>query len=114
MTSHISVWGNDSNGLMAGPVIWMGTATVSGGTWSVNYSAAGFIEAPVVIATPILSASNVYDRAFASLSSTPTTTGAAGYAVRGANLALLGPTTRTVPDGTVIHIIAIGETSDEV
>lgn len=114
MSTHIGVWGSDLNGLMAGPVIWMGTATVSGGTWSVNYSAAGFIEAPVVMATPILNAANVYDRAFASLSGTPTLTGASGYAVRGANLALLGATTRTVPDGTVIHVIAIGETSDEV
>lgn len=110
MAEHISVWGTDSNGIMEGPMIWVGKTTTSGGAWSVDYSAAGFLETPVVTATVQLTASNIYDRGFASLSSAPTTSGAAGYAVRGANLLVLGPTTRTVPDGTVVHIIAIGET----
>lgn len=92
------------------PIIWIGTATTSGGTWSVDYSAAGFVSTPVVQATAVLSSANVYDRAWATLSTAPTSTGCAGYGLRGANLLALGSTTRTVPDGTVIHIVAIGET----
>jgi len=110
MSDHIAVWGYDLNGIMDGPMIWVGKATVSGGTWSVDYTAAGFTEAPIVHATCLLNSANVYDRGFASLSGAPTTTSASGYAVRGANLLVLGPTVRTVPDGTVIHVIAIGET----
>lgn len=110
MAEHISVWGTDTNGIMEGPMIWVGTTTTSSGAWSVNYSAAGFTEAPVIQATLILNSSNVYDRGWASLSANPTTTGASGYGVRGQNLLVLGPTTRTVPDGTVVHVVAIGET----
>lgn len=102
------VW-QGANQLLS-PLIWIGTTTVTGGAWSIDYSAAGFTAAPIVEAIAILSSANVYDRAFTSLSGTPTTTSASGYAVRGANLLVLGPTVRTVPDGTVIHIIAIGET----
>lgn len=111
MSEHIAVWTTDANGLMTAPMIWVGTATTSGGTWSVDYSAAGFVETPFVTATAQLTASNVYDRAWASLSSAPTTTGCAGYGLRGANLLALGSTTRTVADGTTIHVIAVGETS---
>lgn len=111
MSDHVAVWGYNASGIMNGPVIWSGTTTTSGGAWSVDYTAAGFITAPVVVPTVVLSSANVYDRGFASLSGTPSTTGASGYGVRGANLALLGPTTRTVPDGTVVHVIAVGETS---
>ena len=109
MSDHIAVWGYDSNGIMDRPLIWKGTATTSGGAWTVDYSVAGFTEAPAVHATLILSSGNVYDRGWASLSGTPTTTGASGYGVRGTNLLVLGPTVRTVPDGTVVMITAIGE-----
>ena len=102
------VWSGSAQ-LMA-PLIWIGTTTTTGGAWSVDYSQAGFTSAPVVTATALLNASNVYDRANASLSATPTTTAASGYGTRWANLSLLGSTARTVPDGTVIHIVAIGET----
>lgn len=110
MADHITVWGFDTNGIMDGPIIWVGTTTTSGGAWAVDYTAVGFTELPVVMATLLLADTDVYDRGFASLSSAPTLTGATGYGVRGANLALLGATTRTVPDGTVVHVIAIGET----
>lgn len=113
MTTHIHPYSYDANGLMAGPSIWTGLTTTTGGAWSVDYSVCGFLEAPVVMATLLLADTDVYDRGFASLSAAPTTTGATGYGLRGANLSLLGSTTRTVPDGTVVHIIAIGETSDE-
>lgn len=102
------VW--QGNAQLMAPIIWVGTATTSGGAWSVDYTQAGFVSAPVVQATAVLSASNVYDRAWATLSSAPTTTAASGYGIRGNNLLALGATTRTVPDGTVIHIVAIGET----
>lgn len=110
MAEHPSPFVWSVAGQMLAPVIWVGTATCTSGAWSIDYTAAGFVSAPYVSATPILGSSNVYDRAFASLSGTPSVTGASGYAVRGANLLVLGPTVRTVPDGTVIHVIAIGET----
>jgi hypothetical protein len=102
------VW--QGNAQLMAPIIWVGTATTSGGTWSVDYSQAGFVSAPIVQATAVLSSANVYDRAWATLSSSPTATAASGYGLRGANLAVLGATTRTVSDGTVIHVVAIGET----
>lgn len=87
--------------------IWVGSTTTTSGAWSVDYTAAGFTAAPEVIPTVQLSAANVYDRGWASLSSAPTQTSAAGYGLRGDNLAILGPTVRTVPDGTVVRVIAI-------
>jgi hypothetical protein len=113
MSDHIAVWGNDVNGLMAGPVLWTGKTTTTGGGWSVDYTGAEFIEPPIVVATLLLNDADVYDRGFASLSAAPTTTSASGYGVRGANLALLGATTRTVPDGTVVHVMALGETFND-
>lgn len=110
MTDHIGAWGYDINGLMDGPMIFIGTTTTTGGAWSIDYSSVGYTEAPMVSATLILNDSDVYDRGFASLSGTPTTSGASGYGLRGANLAVAGATLRTVPDGTVVHIIAVGET----
>lgn len=98
----------NSSGLVNLPKIWVGTTTCTGGAWTIDYSSAGFINPPVVQATALLNAANVYDRTEASLSGTPTTTSASGYGVRWANLALLGSTARTVPDGTVIHVTVIG------
>lgn len=92
------------------PLLWMGTATTTNGLWSINYSSAGFSSAPFVQAIAIISSSNVYDKAFAGLDTAPGINSASGYAVRGANLTLLGSTVRNVPDGTVIQVIAIGET----
>lgn len=110
MAEHPSPFVWNTSGQMLGPIIWVGTTTTSGGAWSMDYTAAGFISAPYVMVTAQLSSANVYDRAFASIGSAPTATGCSGYAVRGANLLVLGPTVRTVPDGTVVHVIAIGET----
>lgn len=86
---------------------WVGSTTTTGGEWTIDYTAAGFTAPPEVIPTAQLSDADVYDRGWASLSSAPTETSASGYGLRGANLALLGPTTRTVPDGTVVRVIAI-------
>lgn len=110
MSDHVAVWGWDANGIMDGPMVWTGRTTTTGGAWSVDYSGAGFLEAPIVNVTLVLNSANVYDRGWASLSGTPTTSGASGYGVRGANLLVLGSTVRTVPDGTVVMVTAIGET----
>lgn len=107
---HPSAFVWSGNAQLRSPLIWIGTTTTNGGAWTVDYSQAGFISAPVVQATIQLSDADVYDRGAASLSTAPTTTSASGYGVRWANLALLGSTARTVPDGTMIHIVAIGET----
>lgn len=98
----------NSGGLVNLPKIWVGTTTTSGGAWTIDYSIAGFSSVMNVQAIPVLDASNVYDRASASLSGTPSTTSASGYGTRWANLAILGSTARTVPDGTVIHVTVIG------
>ncbi len=98
----------NSGGLVTSPKIWIGTTTTTGGAWTIDYSSAGFTSAPVVTATSQLSDADVYDRSAASLSTAPTTTSATGYGTRWANLALLGSTARTVPDGTAIQITAIG------
>lgn len=95
---------------LSAPIIWIGTTTTTAGVWSVDYAAAGFVSTPIVEAIPVLNSADSFDRAFASLSNPPSLTGAGGYAIRGANLLVLGPTVRTVPDGTVIHVMAIGET----
>lgn len=102
------VW--SGNAQLRAPLIWIGTTTTNGGAWAVDYSQAGFVSPPVVTATLQLSDTDVYDRGAASISTAPTTTAASGYGTRWANLALLGSTARTVPDGTTIHIVAIGET----
>jgi hypothetical protein len=105
------VWRNSAQ--LRSPIIWIITTTTTSGNWSVDYTEAGFINAPVVTATLQLQDADVYDRGFASTSSAPTSTAAAGYAIRGSNLVALGSTTRTVPDGTIVHVMAIGETFDK-
>lgn len=102
------VWSGSAQ--LRSPLIWIGTATTTSGAWSVDYTQAGFVSAPNVQATIQLSDSDVYDRAWATLSSAPTATTCAGYGLRGQNLLALGSTTRTVPDGTIVHVVAIGET----
>lgn len=113
MSDHIATWSHDANGLMAGPLLWTGTTTTTGGAWSVDFTGAEFLQPPVVVATLLLNDADVYDRGFASLSAAPTTTTAQGYGVRGANLLAVGATLRTVPDGTVVHVLALGETFED-
>jgi len=113
MAEHPSPFVWNSTGQMLAPIIWVGTTTTSSGAWSIDYTAAGFVSAPYVECSAVLSSGNVFDRAFASLSTDPTTTGVSGVAVRGANLLVLGPTVRTVPDVTKIQVIAIGDTFTE-
>lgn len=88
--------------------IWMGVTTTTAGEWTIDYSSAGFTKAPMVFPMIQLSDADVYDRGMASLSTAPTPTSAAGYGLRGANLLALGSTIRTVPDGTTVHVIALG------
>jgi predicted DNA-binding transcriptional regulator AlpA len=110
MAEHLSPFVWNTAGQMLAPIIWVGTTTTTGGVWSIDYTSAGFISAPYVVATTQLSSANVYDRSAASLSTAPSTTTAAGYGVRWANLLVLGATARNVPDGTAVQVIAIGET----
>ncbi len=105
-SSAITMMGQ--GGMMQSGKIWMGSATTTGGAWSIDYTAARFAQAPKVFPIVELSDTDVFDRGLASLSSAPTATGASGYAIRGANLLVLGATVRTVPDGTSIHVVAIG------
>lgn len=98
----------NASGGMDATKIWIGSTTTNSGTWTVDYSSAGFANAPCVTPIAELSAANVYDRAFASLSGAPSTTNASGYAVRGVNMLVLGASVRTVPDGTKVHIMAMG------
>lgn len=98
----------NSGGLVTSPKIWIGSTTTTGGDWSINFVSAGFTGVPNVTATAQLSTATVQDRAWATLSTTPTTTTAAGYGLRGINLSGNGATVRTVPDGTVVYITAIG------
>lgn len=98
----------DWSQIVGKPKIFSTTVTTTNGLWTADLTPAGFTSPPVVIPTAILSATNVYDRASTSLSEVPTTTSASGYAIRGQNLLVLGPTVRTVPDGTQIQVFAIG------
>lgn len=98
----------NSGGLVTSPKIWVGSTTTTGGAWSINFASAGFTGVPNVTATAELSTATVQDRAWATLSTTPTATTAAGYGLRGINLSGNGATVRTVPDGTVVYITAIG------
>lgn len=97
-----------SGGLANISKVWVGTTTTTGGEWSVDYTAAGFADVHIVLPTAQLEETNVFDRGFASLSSEPTLTSASGYGLRGANLLALGSTLRAVPDGTTIHVVALG------
>jgi len=108
MTTRPFMMFMNSSGWIDAPKVWIGSTTTTSGAWSIDYTSAGFDNVPKILPIPELSAANVYDRAFCSLSTAPTSTAAAGYAMRGANLLVLGPTIRTIPDGTTIHIIAIG------
>lgn len=100
----------NASGLVANAKIWSGTVTTNAsGAWSVDYSAAGFSSAPVVQATVVGAGANAAQTRNASLSATPTTTGAAGIATTPATISLLGVLTVTLaPAGAVVHVTAVG------
>ncbi len=100
----------DSGGVVPNAKIWSGTATTdSNGAFSVNYSIAGFTQAPIVQATVIGPNATVSGARNASLSAPPTTTTAQGIvtAASGAVLGLLP--IQLVGAGVVVHVTATGK-----
>lgn len=97
-----------SGGAVASPKIWVGTATSDvNGLLTINYSSAAFTAVPVIQLTAALTSANLEDRAWATLATGATTTGATGYTLRGTTLVGNGSTIRFAPN-TVVHITAIG------
>lgn len=101
----------DASGLVANAKIWSGTATTNAsGAWSVDYSAAGFNEAPRVQATVVGPNATAGGSRNASMSANPTTTGAQGIVTSPATISILGLlTVNLVGAGTVVHITAVGK-----
>lgn len=101
----------DSSGLVANAKIWSGRATTdANGAWSVDYSAAGFTQAPIVQATVVGPNATASGARNASLSAAPTQTGAAGIVTSPATISLLGLlTVNLVGAGTTVHVTAIGK-----
>lgn len=96
-----------ASGALTGARFWLGSATADGsGNWTVDLSTASFTSVLGACATAHLAAANVYDRAFASISAL-STSACSGYAVRGANLAILGSTVRTAP-GALVYVVVCG------
>lgn len=80
--------------------------TVANGQWSINYT--GFNSILSVVPVAIMDTANTYNRVWATLKSYPSNGLIEGYALRGANLSLLGATVRDAPDGTEVTITVIG------
>ena len=99
----------NASGQAASPKMWYGSVTSDvNGDFTVNYATAGFTVAPIVTVTAQLSAVAVEDRAWATLSTAPTTTTAAGYTLRGITLVGNNPTIRISPNTTVmVHAIGV-------
>ncbi len=98
----------NASGQAASPKIWYGTVTSDvNGDFTVNYATAGFTVAPVVTVTARLSTGVIIDRTWATLSTAPTTTTAAGYTLRGNPVSGSGNSVRFAPNVTV-NIMAIG------
>lgn len=105
----------DSTGaLTEATKVWRGRVTSNAdGVFTVDYSSAGFTEAPMVeVSAESPGTDTVRDRAWATLRGTPTTSSASGYTLRGDLIVtiLLGgsSTVRTAPN-TAVNVIAIGK-----
>lgn len=89
--------------------IWTGSAVVTGGIATFDWTSAGFVSAPVPMVTAASpNTTTVTDRVWATMRTDWTSTGGSAYGLRGANIALGGDTVRTCLDGTVIYCTAIG------
>lgn len=98
----------NGGGQAASPKIWYGTVTSdANGLFTANISSAGFTLAPVVTVTAQLSAAALIDRAWATMSTAPTTTSVAGYTLRGNPITGSGDSVRFAPN-TTVHIMAVG------
>lgn len=85
-------------------------AADANGVFTVNWSAAGFVNPPFSVMATALSVNTgtVPNRVWATMISGFTNTQGQGYALRGADLGLGGATVRTAPN-TVVHVIAWGQ-----
>ena len=98
----------NSGGQAASPKIWYGTVTSDvNGAFTVSISSAGFTQVPVVTVTAQLSTATIIDRAWATLSTAPTTTSVSGYTLRGNPITGSGDSVRLAPNVTV-NIMAVG------
>lgn len=105
----------DSTGaLTEATKVWRGRVTSNAdGVFTVDYSTAGFTEAPrVQVSAESPNTGTIQDRAWATLRGTPTTSSASGYTLRGdLTVTILfggSPTVRTAPN-TAVNVIAIGK-----
>ena len=100
-------------GTVTGARLWVGSATTdANGDWSIDYTAAGFAEVLYVAPVPLQDAGAVQDLILTAGLRTVSTTGASGTALRGANLAELGPTVRRAPAEVVVQMAVIGRLAD--
>jgi hypothetical protein len=99
----------NSAGLIAGPKVWVGTATTnSSGQWSINYSSAGFAQILSVQPTPISTANTAAASVVASMLA-PTTTSVSGGTFIANPVSLLGILPlQTAGAGIVIQVLVIG------
>lgn len=94
--------------------VWRGRVTSNGnGVFTIDYSSAGFTEAPrVEVSAESLDTDTVRDRAWATLRGTPTASSASGYTLRGQLIVAIvvggAFTVRTAPN-TAVNVIAIGK-----
>lgn len=93
--------------------VWRGRVTSdANGIFTIDYSSAGFTEAPrVEVSAESPDTGTIQDRAWATLRGTPTTSAASGYTLRGQLIGTISvggePTVRAAPN-TAVNVIAIG------
>lgn len=100
----------DSGGLVVSAKIWSGRAvTDANGAWTVDYTVAGFTQAPNVQATVVGHNATVSGARNANLSAPSTTTSATGIvtAASGAVLGLIP--LQLVGAGVVVHVTVTGK-----
>lgn len=94
--------------------VWRGRVTSDAdGIFTIDYSSAGFTEAPrVEVAAESPDTGTVQDRSWATLRGTPTASSASGYTLRGERVVTIlvggSATVRTAPN-TAVNVIAIGK-----
>jgi hypothetical protein len=99
----------NSSGLITGPKMWVGSATTaSNGSWSVNYSSAGFSNVFSVNPQPI-STANTTSAAVGSSITSPSTTSVSGQCYLANPISLLGVLPlQTAGAGIVVQVVVIG------
>lgn len=89
--------------------IWCGTATVSGGNWSVDYTSAGFTQVKNIQLTVQSSISTEADIALSAMIATSSATAASGKAYRITSAGALVAMQQTAAvNGTIVNVMVIG------